>query len=263
MIVPPPALRISGTAYLHIKNAPVRLTASASFQSSSVKRLDSAVGRDIGRDIDQRGELAERMDCAFHRLLARRRATDTSACTAIARPPELAISPATCLAASGRRSAMATNAPAAASRMAMAPPISPPPPVIKATRPLRRSLRSMSARHFIQFPQPVEHLRRRGIDPPDHAGDLFAALRRRRRRARADGFRPGMPDRRRFRPALCAWRRAVPAGRQAASRKAAERKRREGGFDQCPVVVVADKVRRIRHAGEFGTASPARNRGGA
>ena len=36
MMVPPPALRISGTAYLHIRNAPVRLTASASFQSSSV-----------------------------------------------------------------------------------------------------------------------------------------------------------------------------------------------------------------------------------
>ncbi len=35
-MVPPPALRSSGTAYLHIRNAPVRLTASASFQSSSV-----------------------------------------------------------------------------------------------------------------------------------------------------------------------------------------------------------------------------------
>ena len=37
MMVPPPALRISGTAYLHIKNAPVRFTARASFQSSRVE----------------------------------------------------------------------------------------------------------------------------------------------------------------------------------------------------------------------------------
>ena len=35
-MVPPPALRISGTAYLHIRKAPVRLIASASFHCSSV-----------------------------------------------------------------------------------------------------------------------------------------------------------------------------------------------------------------------------------
>ena len=35
MMLPPPARRSSGTAYLHIRKAPVRLTAMAWFQSSS------------------------------------------------------------------------------------------------------------------------------------------------------------------------------------------------------------------------------------
>ena len=69
------------------------------------------------------------------------------------------------------------TAPAAANRIAMAPPISPPPPVMSATRPAKSSFRSMSGRHFIQFPQPVEHVRRRAIDPSDHARDLLATLR--------------------------------------------------------------------------------------
>ena len=72
MMLPPPARRICGTAYLHIRNAPVRLTPIAWFHSASDQCFDGAVRGDGRRHIDQRGQLAERRDGALDRLLGAR-----------------------------------------------------------------------------------------------------------------------------------------------------------------------------------------------
>ena len=72
MMLPPPARRISGTAYLHIRKAPVRLTAIALFHCIERQRLDRAVRRDRRRDIDQRREPAECRDGARDRVLCAR-----------------------------------------------------------------------------------------------------------------------------------------------------------------------------------------------
>jgi hypothetical protein len=60
------------------------------------------------------------------------------------------ISPATVSALSRLMSAMATAAPASANRRAMAPPISPPPPAINATRPLSSPAKRYSIRTFLE-----------------------------------------------------------------------------------------------------------------
>ena len=83
MMAPPPALRISGTAYLHIRNAPVRLTASASFQSSSVSVSTVPSGVTLAATLTRvvslpKASTACRTDC-FGVLRAA-----TFACTAIA-----------------------------------------------------------------------------------------------------------------------------------------------------------------------------------
>jgi FMNH2-dependent dimethyl sulfone monooxygenase len=59
----------------------------------------------------------------------------TSTLNPCARPPLSAMARATLSALAGSRSATATSAPSSAKRRAIAPPISPPPPVISATRP--------------------------------------------------------------------------------------------------------------------------------
>ena len=66
MMVPPPALRISGTAYLHIRNAPVRLTASGIvpvIERQSVSTVPSGVT--LAATLTKCGELAEGLNCVF------------------------------------------------------------------------------------------------------------------------------------------------------------------------------------------------------
>src|SRR5580704_10133417 len=135
MMLPPPARRSSGTPNLHMRNAPVRLTAIALFHWSRVNVSTEPSGVTVAATLTKVVSLPK---CATARVtpcfaLA---SSDTSTASACARPPLSPIARAAASALAGSRSATATSAPSAANSREMAPPISPPPPLTSATRPV-------------------------------------------------------------------------------------------------------------------------------
>ena len=133
MMLPPPARRSSGTAYLHITKAPVRLTAMALFQSSSESVSTVPSGVTVAAtltNVVSRPNFATVRSTAPFALAS----SATSTWSACARPPLAVMARAAASDLAGSRSAIATSAPSAAKRRQIAAPISPPPPVTNATR---------------------------------------------------------------------------------------------------------------------------------
>jgi len=134
-IAPPPARRSSGTAYLHIRNVPVRLTPTSLLQSASgiVSTVPAAEAGDAATLIRAISRPKAETVCATAPWVLV--ASAISTCRATALPPCAEIDCATACAFSITMSATATLAPSCAKRWAIAPPISPPPPVTSATPP--------------------------------------------------------------------------------------------------------------------------------
>src|SRR6185437_10547214 len=134
MMLPPPERRSSGTANLHIRKAPVRFTAIALFHCSrlSVSTVPSGVA--VAATFTSVVSLPNASIVRATASLALA-SSATSASKPRARPPASTIERATLCALSGSRSAIAISAPSRPNKRAIAPPISPPPPVMSATRP--------------------------------------------------------------------------------------------------------------------------------
>ena len=85
-IAPPPARRISGTANLQAKKAPVRLIASARFQSSRARVSTVPSATTVAATLTRTVESAEGIDGA-RTPASTLAALETSISTAIASPP--------------------------------------------------------------------------------------------------------------------------------------------------------------------------------
>src|SRR5919198_5834407 len=134
--LPLPERTRCGIANREQRNAPVRFTARVRCQCSS-GALSTVPGRRTPALLCRtwRDPNAATV-CSISRSASS--GEETSAPTAIARPPSARILSATSAAASSRTSPTATEAPSRANTMAVAAPIPDPAPVIAATRPSRR-----------------------------------------------------------------------------------------------------------------------------
>src|SRR6516162_7569813 len=146
---PPPVRRICGTANLHIRNAPVRLTAMALFHcsSDSVSTVPSGVTAAATLTSVVSLPKASMVPVTAASALA---ALATSTTSDFARPPLSRIARATTSDFAGSISAIATAAPSVANSCAMAPPISPPPPLTSVTRPANLAPVVMSMHRMLQ-----------------------------------------------------------------------------------------------------------------